>query len=82
MNVSLIILEGKYGDIDADHSSWRSYYIIKLSSYPYTLQSELSINDHFIYSREMVCEGNYFFPININSNHYVLQKTKPINTIF
>ena len=35
MNMSLIIMEGKYGAIDADNSSCHGYYIIKFSSYLY-----------------------------------------------
>ena len=67
--MSLIIMEVKYGAIDTDDSSCHYYYIIKFSSYQYTLQSDLSIDGKFIYSGEMVCEGTYFFPININL-HY------------
>ena len=73
MNTSLIIMEGKYGAIDADNSSCHGKYIIKTSSSPYTLQSDLSIDDKVIYSCEMVREKTYFFPININSHYYVLQ---------
>ena len=80
--MSLIILEEKYGAIDTDDSSFHSYYIIKISSYPYTLQSDLSIDGQVISSGEILCEGNDFFPININSNHYVLQITKSMNRIF
>ena len=29
----------------------------------------------------MVCEGTYYFPININSNHYVYPKNESNNTI-
>ena len=39
MNISLIIMEGKYGAIGADCSSFHGYCIIKFSSSPYTLQS-------------------------------------------
>ena len=75
-------MEGRYGAIDADDSSCHGYYIIKISSSPYTLQSDLIIDGQVISSGEMVCEGTYFFPININSRHYVLQKTKSINKTF
>ena len=44
MNVSLIIVEGKYGAIDSYYSSCRGYYIIKISSSPYTIQEYLSID--------------------------------------
>ena len=77
----LIIFEGKYGVIYADDSSFHGYCIIKFSSYPYTLQLYLMIDGQVIYSGEMVCEENYFFPININSCYYVLQKIKSIKTI-
>ena len=50
MKMSLIITEGKYGAIDADDSSCNGYYIIKLSSYPYTLQVDLSIDGQVISS--------------------------------
>ena len=50
MNISLIIMKGKYSDIYADDSSSHGYYIIKLSSSPYTLQADLSIDGQFIYS--------------------------------
>ena len=81
MNMSVIITEGKYGAIDADDSSFHGYHIIKITSYTYTLQSELSIDGQVISSGEMVCEGTYFFPININSHYYVLQK-KSNSTFF
>ena len=38
MNMYLIIMEGKYCAIDTGDYSCRGYYIIKFSSYPYTLQ--------------------------------------------
>ena len=34
----LKIMEGNYGDTDADDYSCRGYYIIKISPYTYTLQ--------------------------------------------
>ena len=74
-------MEGKYGAIDADDSSCHGYYIIKFYSPPYTLQADLRIDGQDISSGEMLCEGTYFFPININYHYYVLQKTKSINTI-
>ena len=61
MNMSLVITEGNYGDIYADDSSCHVYYIIKIYSYPYTLQTDLSIYGQVIYSSEMVCKGTYFF---------------------
>ena len=81
MNMSLIIMEGKYDAIDADDSSCYGYYIINFSSSPYTLQSDLSIYGEVIYSGEMVCEGTYVFTTNINYYYYVLQK-KSNNAIF
>ena len=79
--MSLIIMEEKYIAIDADGYSCHGYYIIKSYSYPYTLQSYLSIDGKVISYDEMVCEGTYFFPININSHFFFLQRTKSINTI-
>ena len=79
MNMSLISMEGKYGAIDTDDYSFHGYYIIKFSSSPYTIQADLSIDAKFLSSSEMLCKGTYFFPININSNYYVLQRTKSIN---
>ena len=75
-------MEGKYGAIDTDGSSCHGYYTIKFSSSTYILQEDLCIYGKIISSGEMVCEGNYFFPVNINSLSYFLQKTKSINTIF
>ena len=57
MNMYSIIMEGKYGAIDADDSLCHGYYIIKSSSSPYTLQSDLSIDGKVISSGEIVCEG-------------------------
>ena len=56
----------KYGYIDADESSFHGYYIIKFYSSPYNLQVDLSIDVQVIFSDEMVCEGTYLFPTNIN----------------
>ena len=81
MNMYLIILGVKYVAIDTDDSLCNGYYIIKFSSYPYTLQSEMSIDGQGISSSKMVCEGPYFFTININYNYYILQRTKSIHTI-
>ena len=78
---TLIIMEGKYGAIDTDYSSCHCYYIIKFSSLPYNIQEDLIIDEKVISPGGTVCEGTYFFPININSCYYVLLKTKSINTI-
>ena len=71
MNMSLIIMEVKYGETNTYDSLCHGYYIIKFSSYPYTPQVDLSIYGKFISSGEIVCEGTYFFPININSHYYI-----------
>ena len=74
MNISLTIIEGKYGATVTDYSSCHGCYIINFYSLPYTLQEDLSIDGQVISSGEILCEGNYFFPMNINSRCYVLQK--------
>ena len=73
LDMSLIVMEVKYGTIDADDYSSHSYYIIKISSSPYTLQLDFSSDGEVISSCEMVCKVDYFFPININYHYYVLQ---------
>ena len=79
--MSLIIVEVKDGAIYIDDSSRNDYYVIKISPSPYTLQADLIIDGKVISSGEMLCEGTYFFPIDINSRYYVLQRTKSINTV-
>ena len=69
----------KYSAIDTDDYLGHGYYIIKFSSSPYTLQVDLIIDGQVIPSDEIVCEGTHFFPININSHYYFLQK-KTIST--
>ena len=82
MNMYLIIMEGKHGAIDSYDSSCRGYHVIKFSSSTYTLQTDLSADGQVISYVEMVFEGTYFFPININYCYYVFQKTKFIITFF
>ena len=82
MNMSLIIMEGIYGVIDTYDSPCHGYYIIKFYSLPYNLQPDLSIDGQVISSSEILCEGNYFFPISINSHYYVLQKKNPLIQLF
>ena len=48
MNTYLIIIEGKHGTIDTDDYLCHGYYIIKFSSSPYTLQTDLSIDGQVI----------------------------------
>ena len=50
MNMSLIIMEVKYGAIDTDYYSCHGYYIIMFSSSPYTLQTDLVIDGWVISS--------------------------------
>ena len=64
MNMSLIIMEGKYGAIGADNSSCHGYYIIKFSSSLYILQTDLRIGGQVILLVKLYARG--FFPININ----------------
>ena len=82
MNMSLIVMEGKYGALDTDHYSHHGYYIIKFYLYQYTIQEEFSIDVQVISSWEILFEGTYFFPINNKSHYYVLQKTNPYNNFF
>ena len=70
MNISLIVVEGDYGDIDAEDFTCHGYYIIKFASSPYTLQTDLNIDGRVIFSGEILCEGTHLF-ININSHYYV-----------
>ena len=53
MNMSLIIMEVKYGSIDTDDSSCHGYYIIKFSPSLYTLQSDL-INYGQVFHKEKI----------------------------
>ena len=76
MSMYLIIIEGNYGAIDSGYSARHSYYIIIFSSSLYTLQANLIIYSKFISSGEMVFEGTYYFPININYHYYVSPKIK------
>ena len=55
MNTYLIVVEGNYNSIYDDDYICHSYYIIIFSSYPYTLQVDLSIDGQVISSGEMVC---------------------------
>ena len=82
MNMSLIILEGKYGAIDNDDSSCHDYYIIKFSSSPYIFQEDLNIDRKVISYGEMVCEGISFFPININSCYFFYKELNPLTQLF
>ena len=68
--MSLIIMEGKYVAIDTYDSLCYGYYIIKFYSSPYTLQEDLSIYGQLISSGEIVCQGTYFFPVNISYCHF------------
>ena len=72
MNMSLIITEEKYGAIDTENYSCHGYFIIKFSSSPYNLQADLIIDGQVISSGKIICEGNYFFLININYHYCVL----------
>ena len=81
MNMYLIINELNCCAIDADDYACNGYYIIRFSSSAYTLQVNLNIDGQIISSDEMVCEGTYYFPTNINSHDYVSPKNKSNNTI-
>ena len=74
-------MECNYDAIDADDYSYHAYYIIKFSSSTYIFQSDLSIDGQVISSGKWYVK-EIFFPINIISNDYVLQKSKCNNTIF
>ena len=74
MNMSLMTNEGNYVAIDDDYFTCHGYYNIRFSSSPYTLQLDLNIDGQVTSSGEIVCEGTYYFPININSHYYVYTK--------
>ena len=82
MHICFIIMEDKYAAIDTNDYSRHGYYIIKFSSSPYIIKIDFIIDGQVIFAGEKLCEGPYLFQININSNYYVLQRTKSINTIF
>ena len=56
-------MEVNYGAIYDDDSTCHGYYIIKISSSPYTHKLSLSIDGKVISSDEMVCGGTYFFQL-------------------
>ena len=55
-NIYWIIMGGKYDAIYTDDYSRHGYYIIKFSSYLYTLQEGLRVDGQVISSGEMVCK--------------------------
>ena len=55
-NIYWIIMGGKYDAIYTDDYSRHGYYIIKFSSYLYTLQEGLRVDGQVISSVEMVCK--------------------------
>ena len=67
----MIITERNDVSFDDDNYTCHGYYIIRFSSSPYNLQSELIIEGQVISYGEMVCEGTCFFPFNTNSHYYV-----------
>ena len=69
--MSLVFLEGNKCDIDADDFTCNGYYVIICFPSTYTLKGHLGIYGQVISSGEMVCEGTYFFPTNINYHYYV-----------
>ena len=77
----LVITKRNYGAIDYGNYSCHDYHIIKISSPPYTFQSDLNIDVKVVSSSEMVCEGTYYFPIIINYHYYASPENKPKNTI-
>ena len=81
MNMSLTIIEGKYGAIDTDDYLCRCYFIIKFYSLTYTFKAYLSIDGQVISSSKIVCEENYLFQINIKSHYYVYKKY-PLTKLF
>ena len=48
MNTYLTIMEGNCGAINAEYSLCHGYYILKFTSYPYILQSDLIIDGQVI----------------------------------
>ena len=81
MNMYLVVTKRNYGAIDYGNYSCHDYHIIKISSPPYTFQSDLNIDVKVVSSSEMVCEGTYYFPIIINYHYYASPENKPNNTI-
>ena len=60
LNMSLIILKVNYVTIDADNAPCQGYYIIRFSSFSYTVQEDINIDGQVLSSSEMVFEGTYF----------------------
>ena len=81
MKVSFIITEINVGAINADYSTCHGYYIIIFLSL-YTLQEDFNVDVQVISSGEMVCEGTYYLPININSHYYVSPKINQTTQLY
>ena len=58
MNMSLIIMEGKYGTIYTDDSSCHGYYTIKFSSSLHTLQADFIIGGNVMNMSLIIMKGN------------------------
>ena len=76
MNIPLIIMKGEYGAIDTADSLCHGYYIITFSSSTFTLETDLSIDGQVISPGNVLCEVNYFFPINIIYYYSVFTKNQ------
>ena len=58
MSISFIVMEGNYVAIDAVYYICHIYYIMRFYSYPYILQSGLSISGQIFSFRENLCTLN------------------------
>ena len=74
MNMSLVTMEDNYDAIDADDYSYHGYYIIKFTSYPYTLQANMSSDGReLIYLQSMSIIVTVFYKKSIQKDNCFLK---------
>ena len=65
-NMAGDVAMGVYGDFST-HDNKAGYYIVKLTSVPYTLQENFNVYGSIIESGELVCDSVYLYPLDYTS---------------
>ena len=76
-----MVNENNFGAVNTNDPKAKGFYIVKFTSFPYTLQENIEVDNNLSKEGSLVCKAEYMSPAQKGSLWYLIPKKGAISTV-